>query len=342
MNFLDEYEDKKRSLPLELLAISEVLLEAHLYEIGLTEDDIEDVMARRDEALRYLARSTGKRNAYMIARDLIDAATDKDALEKTLVAAFDTMGFDEVPLGGSGKPDGYAEARLAGDSKGKPHRYTVSLEAKSKEKQGGKVSAKSVGVSTIARQRDDYQCEHALVAGPDFPTTGAEQSALVKEITKDRDASGRTITLVRIPDLARLVRLVPLKRVNLGRIREMLLSCTTPEESKAWIDKLASEQVPKTPYRQILDAIWDLQKERSDESVEYSGLAVALQKGSQSLKMPKSELHEICVALSRMAPEMISARKSSVELSQKPDRVMSLIGSVIEEYPADETKGVQL
>jgi len=78
----------------------------------------------------------------------------------------------------------WAEARLAGDSHGKAHRYKVSLEAKSKEKEGTKVSAKTVGISTIARQRDDYECEHAIVVGPDFPTTNGEGSALVKEIKK--------------------------------------------------------------------------------------------------------------------------------------------------------------
>ncbi len=341
-HFLDEYEDRKRSLPLELLAMSEVLLEAHLYEMGLNEGDVEDLLARRDEALRYLARSTGKRNARVIAQDLIDSSSDKDALEKSLVAAFDTMGFDALPLGGPGKPDGLAQARLAGDSKGKPHRYSISLEAKSKEKEGTKVSAKTVGVSTIVRQRDDYKCDHALVAGPDFPTADGEKSALVKEISNDREASGKTITLVRIVDLAKLVRLVPLKRVGLSRIREMLESCVTPEEAKAWIDKLADEKIPKVPYKLILETIWELQKERPDEAVEYSGLAVALQKGSKPLNISKAELMEICGAISKMAPEMMAARKNSVELSQRPDRVMALIGSVIEEYPEDETKGIQI
>jgi hypothetical protein len=46
----------------------------------------------------------------------MDASVDKDALEKMLVAAFDSMGFDSVPLGGSNKPDGFAEARLAAKS----------------------------------------------------------------------------------------------------------------------------------------------------------------------------------------------------------------------------------
>jgi hypothetical protein len=341
-HFLDEYEDKKRSLPLELLAMSEVLLEAHLYESGLSEDTVDDLITRRDEALRYLARSTGKRNARVIAQDLLDASTNKDALEGALVASFDSMGFDAVPLGGPGKPDGLAAARLAGDSKGKPHRYKVSLEAKSKEKEGTKVSAKTMGVSAIARQRGDHNCDHALVAGPDFPTTAAERSALVQEIKSERKSSGKTITLIRLADLARLVRLVPLKRIGLTRIRELFDSCTTPEESKAWVDKLATEPVAKVQYKLILETIWALQSERPNEAVEYSGLAVALQKGSKPLTIAKVELIEICRAMSRMAPQMLAARTNSVELSQRPDNVLALIGSVIAEYPEDETKGVKI
>jgi hypothetical protein len=341
-HFLDEYEDKKRSVPLELLAMSEVLLEAHLYEAGLEEDTLRDVMSRRDEALRYLARSTGKRNAHTIAQDLIDASSDKDALEQMLVLAFDSMGFDAVPLGGPKKPDGIAEARLAGDSHGKAHKYKVSLEAKSKETQGSKVSAKTVGISAVARQRDDYECDHALVAGPDFPTSEGDRSALAKEIKSDRDSKRKTITLIRITDLARLVRLVPLKRVGLDRLRNMLETCATPEESKNWVDKLVDEKVQKVPYRDILDAAWDLQKERSDEAVEYSGLAVALQKGSKHLNISKVELSEICGHLSGMAPEMVSARRGSIELRQRPDKIMAVIASVIQEYPENERKGVQL
>jgi hypothetical protein len=341
-HFIDEYADKRRSLPLELLAMSEVLLEAHLYEIGLDENDIQDVMARRDEALRYLARSTGKLNARTVAQDLIDASTDKDRLEKMLVASFDSMGFDAVPLGGPNKSDGIAEARLSGDLEGTSHRYSVSLEAKSKEKEGTKVAAKTVGISAIARQRDDHRCDHALVVGPDFPTTGGEGSALVKEITDNNSATGKTITLIRIVDLARLVRLVPLRRIGLDRLRDLFSTCITPEQAKNWVDTLAAEKVAKVPYKDILEAIWEQQKERPAEAVEYSGLAVALHKGSKKLNIPKAELVEICTALSRMAPEMVFARKGSVELSQRPEKVMAVIGSVIQEYPEEEKKGIQL
>lgn len=341
-HFLDEYEDKRKSLPLELLAIAEVLLEAHLYEQGLDEEEVDDVLTRRDESLRYLARSTGKRNAHMVAQDLLDASSDEDALERALVAAFDSMGFDAVPLGGPNKPDGVAEARLAGTLGGKSRRYSVSLEAKSKEKAGTKVSAKAVGVSAVARQRDAYGCDHAVVVGPDFPTTEGEDSALMKEIESDKQKTKKTITLVRIADMARLVRLVPPKRIGLHRIRELFETCITPEQSKKWIEKLSMEKVKKVPYKAILETIWDLQKARPNEAVEYSGIAVALLKGEKQLNIPKEELIEICRALSRMAPEMISARKNFVELSQRPDKVLEVIGSVVQEYPEEEQLNIQV
>src|SRR2546425_2168157 len=96
-HFLDEFEDKKKSLPLELLATSEVLLEADLYNNAVDAGVVDEVLARRDELLRYLARSSGKRTARMVAQALADAATDQYKLEVELVAAFDSMGFEAIP-----------------------------------------------------------------------------------------------------------------------------------------------------------------------------------------------------------------------------------------------------
>lgn len=123
-------------------------MEAHLYGLGLDESLVRDMMVQRDQLLRYLARSSGKRSARLISQSLEDAACDKNRLELELVAVFDSMGFSAVPLGGSGKPDGKAEANLSGRD-GKTERYAVSLEAKSKEKDGVTVSNEDVRVSTV-------------------------------------------------------------------------------------------------------------------------------------------------------------------------------------------------
>lgn len=333
-HFLDEYEDKRRNLPLELLAVSEVLLESRLYEVGLDEATIHDLIIQRDELLRYLARSTGRRNALLVSQNLEEAATNKDALEQELVVAFDSMGFEAVPLGGSGRADGLAECSLA-PIKNVRQSYKVSLEAKSKLEPGAKVTAKSVGISTIARQRNQLGCEHAVVVGPDFPTTQGEESALVREIKDDQAKAGKTITLVRVRDMAKLVRLVPAKRIGLNRIRELFETCITPEESAAWIDRIAQEPVAHSPYREILEAIAAEQREMKEDTVKYSNVQTHLRLKMQ-IPLPEQELIELCRALGRMAPEYVVARQRTVEISTRPDKILQAIGSTIREYPTDE------
>lgn len=335
--FSNEFQDTRRNLPLELLAISEVLLEARLYELGLPQDSVDDVMTHRDDLLRYLARSVAGRNALIVAQDLRDAATDKNALERELVASFASMGFDTIPKGGKGNPDGLAEAILSPAAGGESRSYKVSLEAKSKEKPGTKVTAKSVGVSTIARQRDDerYKCDHAIVAGPDFPTTKAEKSALVKEIKTNIESTQRTITLVRIVDLARLVRLVPVKQIGLDKLRDMFSSCITPEETKDWIDKLAAEEPKKAPYRQILEAIAAEQKDVTDRAISYD-LVEGRLRHTKDIKLARQELADICKALARMAPGFVSARGNTVEISTSPVKILDAISSTIGQYPEED------
>ena len=66
---------------------------------------------------------------------------------------------------------GVAMAHLSAAEDGSVRGYRVSLEAKSKEKGGARVSAESVGISAIARHRDEFECDHAVVVGPVFSTT---------------------------------------------------------------------------------------------------------------------------------------------------------------------------
>ena len=336
--FIDEYEDNKSSEPLELQALSEVLLEAYLLDAGLDEEIVNNIMSKRDELLRHLARSIGKRNAVMIAQDLEDAATNKNLLEKELVDSFNSMGFDATRIGGRGKPDGYAEAYLAAKSGGEAQRYKVSLEAKSKEQPGKKVSSKSVNISGIARLRDDNKCDHALVVGPDFPTSKDDESALLKEIKADNEKTGKTITLIKINDLARLVRLAPIKRVNLNQLRELFTKCKSPKESKEWVDGIEKTRPKTQPYREILQTIDDEIKSGAPQVVEYAAVSAGLRR-DHNINMTSREIAELCKAMSYMAPGFIHTIGRTVELNMRPDKVLEAISSTIMSMPEGERRG---
>jgi hypothetical protein len=329
----EDYERGRETL--SLVAMAEVLTEAHLHEVGVEPGMVTEVMSRRDEVLRYFARSM-KRTAYMVAQALEDASTDQDKLEDELVAAFDSMGFKAIGIGGSGKPDGKAEAPLGAGDDGKERRYAVSLEAKSKERLGTKVTAKAVSVSTIALHRDEYHCDHALVAGPDFPTGQGDNSSLVRQVKAEKARSGKTITVVRTVDLARLVRLVPIKGIGLDRLRDLFLACISPEEAKAWIDGLLTDQPEKPPYTEILETIWALQDEVPAEAVEFAAVTTVLRKEHQ-IQMKKPDLIDLCKALSRMTPYVV-VRDRTVELTQRPDRIIEAASAVLRQFPEEEQR----
>jgi len=326
-HFLNEFQSESRSLPLELFAMSEVLLEAHLYQTISVEERVQEVLERRDQLLRHLAKTTGRKTAFLIANDLEEAATDKTALELELVNAFSSLGFDAVPQGGPGKPDGVAHAHLSASRDGQRN-YGVSLESKSKESLDKKVSAKAVGISAIARQRDDFNCEHAIVVGPDFPAGKDGLSALEKEIDGAKGQPLKTITLMKVSDLARLVRIQPQKRIGLDKLRELFQNCRTPEQSAKWVSDLETLEVTDPPYRDILESIWEVQLNESDAIVEYGKLRTEMRHRKVTIK--DDELRGICHAMMRLAgSSYIYASDSTVELNQKPDNVLQAIQSVV-------------
>ncbi|HLK13603.1 MAG TPA: ATP-binding protein [Fimbriimonadaceae bacterium] len=356
-HFLDEYEDRKQSIPLELLALSEVLMEAFLFSMGLAPDVVNDVLAEREELLRFLARSPSKRNALQVAQAVLDAANDRTALQRELIAAFESMGFDTVPLGGPKVADGLATASLAATLERAPRIYKVSLEAKSKADPKKKVRNEDARVSTVARHRDDLDATHAVIVGQDFQA-GSEEAkevaALIQEIRRERDAwekreadengvkpEVRTITLMRTRELADLVRLVPLRRVGLNKLKDLFATCVSPDEVADWIEGVSKETSSKPPYKDILETIQLLQTDAPLEVVEFGSLQTAL-RITRQIVLDKPILVELCQALSRIVPNYVAVRENSVEIYTKPEIILSAIDSTVRGYALEERIGLNL
>ena len=340
--FYDEFTNKRLGQPLELLAMSEVLNEAHLHAIGVEASKIETFLSTRDQLLRNLTNESGRQSALSLANALLEARNSPDGLEEATCVAFRSLGFDVTRLGKRGKPDGIAVAHLSADKQGKPQHYKVSLEAKSKETSGAKVSAKAVGIATIAQHRDKHECEHAIVIGPAFPTSEGETSALGQQIKADREKSrsagpDKTITLITVDDFARLVRLRPVKQVGLQKLRELFQKCSLPAESAEWVESIRRTTVKKPPYRKIVEAIETLQKEFKQASVDYSALRVKLSGMVPPIKYETDEdLSELCRGMAQMAPGAMYAGSSTVELDQSAKNVITAIEAALQDYPPDE------
>ena len=319
-----------------LVAMAEVLTEARLYELGLDTARVREIMRYRDDLFRHFARSTKRRGATAIAQALEDAASDKDRLETELVAAFDSLGFDAIHLGGKKKPDGRANARLSAQD-GQERRYTVSLEAKSKEDITKTVTARAVDVSAVIQHRDDFKCDHAIVIAPQFPV--GKDTNLIKQAQANKESTGRTITYVRIHDLARLLRIAPFKCLGLDRLRDLFRSCISPDEASAWIDGITSETpIEHPPFKEVLETIWALQEKRGFEAVEYAAVATELH-NSHEIVLKKEKVTDLCRAMSMMAPQVVTT-ETTIELTQTPEQIIETFIAAVSSLPNSDSTSV--
>ncbi len=333
--FHDEFTNKVAGQPLELLAMAEVLAEAHLHTIGVKQEHINDFMMLRDQLLRNLANESGRKSAFSVANDLRNSRNNPKDLEDNLCEAFKKLGFEVTPMGKIKEPDGVATAYLSATEDGNPRRYSVSLEAKSKQTDGKKVAASTVGISAIARQRNEFKCNHAIVLAPAFPTTKGEDSALAIEIEDDRQKSSvngdtKTITLITIDDLAKLVRLRPVKQIGLQKLRELFKECRLPEESAEWVDAIEATKVDKPDYGRIIETIESLQKIYNKASVTYGALRVELDHLEPPISYATDDiLCELCKGMAQVAPGAIYATDKTVELDQSAENVIAVFDSAM-------------
>ena len=337
--FQDLFMKPAHRLVFEIFAMTEVLMEAHLYQMNIEENTIRDILSRRDELLRQFVRSSAKRTVGMIAMGLLDARDDKDKLEEEMRAAFEAIGFDNViRIGGSGKPDGTAEAFLSASSDGSMRRYKIGLEAKS----GKPVSAARLNVSGIARHMQDYKCDHHVVIGNGFATTKEENAATIREIRNHTKQTGKTITLMHIDDLARLVRLVPAKRIGLNRLRDLFNNCITPEGAEKWVSNIENESPEDWPYKEILETIWNRANSRPNEAVEYAAVVTAMDFLNPPVRISKEDLVACCKAMQVMAQGVVFARENTVEIDRRPDLVLDDIRAAISRYPENERRRIKI
>jgi hypothetical protein len=338
--FQDEFLNKHARQPLEVMALAEVLLEAHLHSIEVRKDQIDELLNARDQLLRTLANQSGRQSPFTVAQSLLDSRNSPDGLENALCAAFTSLGCDVRPIGGKGQPDGVAIANLAGDITGQPRQYSIMLESKSKEKDAGKIAAGTVEISAVIRHRDQESCDHALVVGRDFPTTQGEKSVLAQDIADDRKKTAalshpKTISLITIDDLAELVRLRPLRQIGLAKLRG-LFQCALPEDCRGWIASVRDTQFKRPPHKKIVQTIEAQQKKWKKDAVKYSGLREALSNLSPQIKYEtEKDLIDICIALAQISERTMYANPETVELDQSAANVIAAIEASMREYDSD-------
>ncbi|HEX9601463.1 MAG TPA: ATP-binding protein [Mariniflexile sp.] len=312
--FANFIEEVRSFLPFKLIALTEILTEVSMVEQGIDEDQIKELMKRRDAILRELTFSD-KPNAPLVASLLMATVSDSNGLEDSLSKAFSSIGFETTPLGGPGKPDGLSYAYL--EHRNSDKKYSLTYDAKSTKKE--KIMASTAHISGVDRHRDDYETNYAVVVAINFEGAENPDSAVNKEAKKLK------VNLIKVSDLTKLIILAGPKQLGLEKLRELFEECHTVIETSKWINALDDMVVEKGPFREILEVAHNLTKKDlaipNVTSIRLKLGEMNEQYNDISPERIKSLLHTLKI----MAPGYVSVQGDNFSISSTPEIILKEI-----------------
>ncbi|NQU98071.1 ATP-binding protein [Candidatus Woesearchaeota archaeon] len=322
--FLSELKGKS-NLPFTLIATNEIFTEATLIEKDVDQVSIQDILQRRDEMLREFCRQ-GKPNIFVAVTMLKNSLNDEKGLEEALHYCFDCLGFEVEPMALKGTAEGKATARL-GMWEGKKQDYSFTYEAKSTKKDKIKADAAKTGVVNLHRKK--HKANFALEVAIDYEGANNENSN-VNQLAKDDH-----VTLVRARDLWTLmIHAIP-NQLNFLRFKEFLKDCKSVKESSEWIDKFCKKKIKKKPYREILDAIWEIFKNDPREAPSLESIRF---ENKDLKKYNTEELKEMINTLQMIMPHLINIENNKVRILLPPEKILESLNETVEKQLPQEFK----
>lgn len=314
-NYLGSFKD---SLPLENIVIAEVLTEAFMYEIGLDESNINSVVKMRDEILRQLAFSD-KERIPAVTQLLLDSLSDATGLENAVYRALVALGFEAVPIGGNGKPDGFATAFLGYNADSTPKKYTLTYDAKSTS--GKKIQAGTARLSGLKRHQEDYKADYCFEVSIGYDGEDDIESAISKEAIQQK------ITVIKAKDFAQLLLYSIPNQLGLSQLEDLFKTCYAPKQVSEWVERFINRKPEKAPYFEIIDIVYELQK----KDTEPPTLSVIRLKVNEKLSKSFSteNIRTYLLALENIIPGMFHFDGQYAYVEGTPEIVKGRISSAI-------------
>ena len=252
--------------PATLFAASEVLLEGQLQNHRMGRN-VTGLLRDRDRVLR-LATGDAPLTAAEVMRRLNAAGRDPRALERAVGAVFRVLGFEYERKGGAAPgPDGILYAHLARYGK---TLADYSLVYGAKQTNQPAVPADKIDLAGLERFRQRAGAEFGFFIATAYAAEADDAGALNQKLVAD-DAY-RSLTLLKVEHLRRLVWLHYRHGVTLIELRGLFEKARTTFQVDAWIcdlqDRLRQSEIP------VSDLLHGLEREKSDPKAKPNVSAV--------------------------------------------------------------------
>ena len=257
--------DRQRN-PARLFASSEVLLEGQLEDQGIGRTAIAGFLRDRDRVLRLTAGDAPPTAAEVVRR-LHVASRDSVALERAVGATFRVLGFEYERKGGAAPgPDGVVCARL-GRQREVLSDYSLVYDAKQTNQPS--VPADKIDLASLEEFRREAGADFGFFVATAYAAEADDAGALNRRIADD---AYRSLTLLKVGQLHRLVWLHYRHGVTLTELRSLFENARTTSQADDWLDSV--EETLKRSEVPIADLLRNLEHEKDDPKATPNVIAV--------------------------------------------------------------------
>lgn len=321
--FANLIEEVKSILPFKLIATTEILTEAFMIESGIRPEFVREIMLRRDRVLRDMTFSSNL-NTPRVAQLLGESLSNATKLEEAVFHVFNNLGFETTRIGGNGKPDGTAVARLGVRYSGGPREdYTIVYDAKSTSKD--KIKAQTAHIAGLVRHKTDYQADFGAIIAIDYEGAMDGNSAISREANKHK------ITLIRASDLMRLVLLASPRQIGLRDLKEFFEKCHTVKETSEWISEVEKREIKKEPVKELLEATYKL----TVQDKEPPDLNAIRQIDPILNTYSIEKLIVLVNSIRALVGNLISIEGTKISIQAPPRKILEIINKNVSDVPPE-------
>lgn len=232
----------------DMFAVSELLLEGHLYDVGLSKEQVHEVVKWREGLFRELAKSYGSAPSDLAIELINSSYVGGRSFEDALAAVLESMGFVARRRGQAGKEDVYIHATIG------PSAYSLIFEAKGSKT---KIANDKAEVSGAAAHREKAKAEWAVIVAREF--AGFEGRSDAEPAVIAECMATNKVSIMTVESLIELSSVVAEFGYPLDVLKEVFTKVETPSEKFARIQALKSP-ARDFDYRRLLDAVWEEQQ----------------------------------------------------------------------------------
>lgn len=305
----------------DLIAVAERLLEGKLFDMGLSEEQVDEVLAWRDGLLRLIASRYETSDTKVIEEVRAASYLGDKPFEKALQKLVQQMGFEATHAGESGVKDVLVVAPIGQ----KAFRFTIEAKGKAE----GAVSNDDAEVGQAAGHLAEAEAEFAVIVAREFAgfIRGGDEPAILRDCT----ATDGKVFIATVEVLVQLYKAVAEFAYPLDVVRQALTAVESPDDKLQRVRELR-HPTEDFDFNAVLVAVWEYQKDAgAGDIVPYR--AIWQSNPEWRSKLDIENFTSKLVAMETLARGLIRVSPGRLEMSmtQAPDIVTAQIARSVEE-----------